>query len=215
MSLLVTPSLLNGFDWLNGCPASWKDKAHEDFEKQLKRIYDEEMPEPIRAGVHFEKAVYAMAHKKSPNREKGSQFFWQVVDRVKDGAFQQKTKKYVDIDGLEYCLYGKIDVRLPNEIVDIKTTTNYRGQRKYLDGWQHIMYTFTTGVSKFTYLVVEWQQVANKQYEILDLHEVTYDADDRALLKEMIVEHIKRLLRWLEVRPDLKLAYEKTFSLYN
>jgi len=210
MAKLITPTLLNSLAWLEHCPSSWREKAQTDLMNTLSRNYGpwEEAPEAVRKGVEFENEVYKWANKDRAGR--GSKKFNEVCDMVKGGNFQKKSKKFLTIDGVEYCIYSKLDVRLPNKIIDLKTTMNYRGQDKYLDTMQHKFYCYTEDCADFEYLVITW----DIGYTIDRIIPILYHMDDILEVEQEIVDNVKHFVAFLERNSELEEAYENKFCLY-
>ena len=211
MTLLVTPTLLDAIDWFNKCPANWKEKAFNDLSNTLNRIYPEPMPAPMKRGIDFEDAVYANANK---DEYGGSELFHKVCELVKGADYQKKAKNLIEIDGVEYCLYGKIDVFYDDWIIDIKTTGNYKGAASYLTKWQHHFYTCMTKVKDFTYLVVEMPKDYS-QTRIIAVHEVEYQSPSTTYERTEIVDGVRGMRAFFDEHESLRKAYITTFNKYN
>jgi len=181
MSLLITPTVLNSYDWLKKCPPSWKKKAYDDLSNMLNRKWVPPKP-AVQRGIDFEKYVCRRANQKII-QSKGTPQFQGIIKTIQGGQFQKKCKFYIEVEGKEYCCYGKIDVAFPDLIIDIKTTGSYRGKNSYLSGWQHKFYTIGSRVPNFLYLIVEFDGEQNK---IIEVYEVEYRCDNPAEVKEEI-----------------------------
>ena len=191
MSLLITPTLLNSFNWLNNCPSSWKEKAKVDMSNMLNRVWVEQPPDsPMKKGMEFEDAVYKCVSKKLFYI--GSEEFQKTCKFMEGGTFQKKSKKIITVDGKEYCLYGKLDVFFPNKIVDIKTTGNWNGDRKYLETWQHLFYTWIEKIEHFQYYVIVW--APDKKFKIKETHIVDYRVESFDQNLTTIIDGIKIVL---------------------
>lgn len=211
MALLVTPTLLNSFDWYNKVNGQAKVKARHDIFNTLSRIYADEQPIHMRKGIEFENQVYKWANR--DRRGKGSKLFNEVCDIVQGGYYQKKSKKNIMIDSVEYCVYSKLDVRMfkpKAKIIDIKTTANYKGPESYLSGWQHKWYCFTEEVFDFEYLIIEW----GLSYEIDSIHRVNYHAPGLPELKIDIMKGVQTFIRFLKNNDDLWDAYYNKYCLY-
>lgn len=206
MAYLITPTLLNSLDWLNKCPPSWKDSAYKDILSTLNR-------EPFVAnaatqrGTDFENEVYALANK-DPSLIESSGFFRQVCDRVKGYDYQHSIKVFIEVDGVEYVCYGRIDCFKPVHIIDIKTTANYKGPKQYLSGWQHKFYTAIPKIPLFTYLIAEWAH----DYSIKAIHEVDYVATDFDAIMIEIKDGIRNFISYINFDEAMKDAY---YNRYN
>lgn len=211
MSRLITPSIIGAVDFLRTCPASWKEKAYTDLSNQLNRVYSPTLPPAAALGITFENAVYSMASKNII--DKGSDYFQQCVKECIGGTFQRKTKRFIEVDGFEYCLYGKIDVFFPAIIKDLKTTSNYKGRDSYLSSMQHIIYCFNESINNFRYVVAEFNG-DEKSPKIIDVHLIDYVCKDMSVLRDVIIEKIRQFISFLEEDKKLLLAYTNKFSLY-
>jgi len=128
-----------------------------------------------------------------------------------DSNFQAKAKKFVMFDNKEFILYGKIDVKLPNKIIDIKTTGNYRGQGSYLSGWQHKVYCLCEKIADFEYIVFEFNNLGL----LTDVHRISYHVYSFAELEKEVMDKLKSVVEFLRKDNKLKVAYMKVFNMYN
>ena len=219
MSRLITTSLIGAIDWCRTAPTShidrdtskptWREQAFIDLKKTLARDYSTPPSPAMTRGIEFENQVYAQANRE-PN-EKGSDHFRWFVEQCRGGQFQRKTKKYITIDDVEYCLYGKIDAWWPYIIKDIKGTGSWKGNNNYLKTFQHKLYCYTEHIDSFTYLVAVF---AEDSKTITERHEVHYHVDDFKVLEEEVIETVKDAVRFLEMSSDLFELYTTKFSLY-
>jgi hypothetical protein len=210
MSLLITPTLLDAYDFYKTCPPSWKNKAEIGLYNTLNRIFEE--TEESKMGKLFEDKVYKNAGKAPV----GSELFQKVCNGVKDSVFGYKGKKFIEINGVEYCLYARPDAYNSKMIHDIKTTGNYKGKDSYLKKWQHIFYTYIFKIKDFRYIVVEWNGGEGEdKYKIAGVNYIDYHIDDPGTNQEKIKTGIEEFIKFLETDPDLKDAYLNKFNLYN
>jgi len=214
MALLITPTLLDAYDWFCKAPQSWKKRAFDDFTNKLNRTKWDPTP-AIKRGIDFEKKVYANCNR-DLETFKSSEIFKEVCKECKDGDFQKVLKKIIVIDGKEYLLYGKTDAWFSNIIKDIKTTKNYKGKSKYLNGWQHIIYCYVSNIPEFSYLVVEWSDEVEKDDKLVpgELFKISYTMGNREENKEKIEEKIKEVIEFIEGDDELSHAYYKIFNMY-
>ena len=206
MSRLITPSLIGSISWFKSCPLSWKAKAALDLKNQLARI---RTPPSVACdlGIRFENAVVKATALK-PDEVKGSEHFKWVVEEGRGGQFQRKTSVMLDIDGFEYCLYGKIDAWFPDIIKDFKTTSNYKGADNYLKSFQHKMYLYNEKMTKFRYVVA----VFNDDQKIIDHHAVDVELNNRLALEQEIVSTIKEAVAFISSNTELFTLYTTVFS---
>jgi len=173
----------------------------------LARDYSEPPGPALLLGTKFEAAVYKECEEQTL---KGSDHFKVFVKKCKGGNFQKKTKKVIELNGFDYCLYGKLDVDFPNKIIDIKTTSNYKGKQHYLSTFQHKLYCYCEQKSLFEYLVAEFD--ANEK--LIDHHIVNYEVDDFKALETEVIERIKEAVAFLSNNHELFELYTSKFSQY-
>ena len=154
MGNLITPSVLASLDWLKNCPTSWKVKAYTDMRGALLRRYFS--TKATEQGIAFENAIYHLLGK-GDVQEVGNPTVDHFLRVCKGGNFQAKYSKPIEVDGVEYTLYGKFDVDLKDKIIDIKTTAKYR-KGKYLSTPQHLIYCLMSGKKEFEYHICEWEK---------------------------------------------------------
>lgn len=218
MSILITPTLLNCFDfYCNVNSKTWKQKAFDDLLGTLKRDKPWEPSDAIKAGMQFEKQVYEQCEARTKGRiAKGTELFNRVVDKCVGGRFQRKSKYYVTLAGMEFCIYSKMDVVFEKgtpdcengHIIDIKTTGNFDpcyGRKKYLEGWQHKIYCASLGIRTFEYLIAEWR--SKTEFELVNVHSVCVKHEDLDAVKEEINAHILKFVTWAKQN-------ENTFGTY-
>lgn len=214
MALQLAPTLLDSFDWLQKCPSSWKERAFNDLHNTLGRIYGPSTPE-MQAGIDFENMIYRFANADDYDRIvsewKDSKHVLKCIKRVHGFIFQKTVFYNITVDGVNYFFKCKMDAWSTNEIVDIKTTGNFRGDNQYLSKWQHRLYPLASGVDKFTYLVAEWQDLSVSK-KIKDVHEVEYVLKDKALVEDQVKQRIRDFIHFIESDPELKRLY---YTKYN
>jgi len=206
MSRLITPSLIGSVKWLHTCPPSWKAKAAKDLKNQLARVWSEPNA-ACTLGIKFEDAVVKATLLK-PEEVTGSEHFKWVVEETRGGEFQRKTVVNLNIDGHDYCLYGKIDAWFPEIIKDIKTTSNWKGNDHYLGSFQHKMYCYNEDIRYFRYIVAEFDEAQH----IIDHHAVDADLPDRLFLEAEIVDEIKEAIKFISSSTELFELYTTKFS---
>lgn len=175
-NVLVTPTLLDKFEFLMNSPPSWRERATIGFLQQIRREPGD-FPLWVRKGMDFENAVYKQCNKAVNQGDSeitvGSKEFQQVANACLGGKFQQVFKREVLVDGEPVLYYCKLDVLFPNKVIDIKTTLEWKGDDKYLKGWQHIMYLWLTELQEFAYIVAVWQ--SENADVIKRIHTVEYN----------------------------------------
>lgn len=199
---LITPSLLNAWAYIwesaNSVKESENDimsiedkkteaqeKAKQDFLKTLNRI-PSEPNEYMLAGIEFEKQCYEGNTCISPI--------------IKGGCYQIVGKKNVTIDGMNFLMYGRLDVLKGGTIYDIKRIRKYN-LGKYKWSYQHGFYLdLFPRAYKFEYLAYD----GNKLH-----HEVYYREECQST-----IEAIKNFINWLKKNDLLNLYKEKWKSIY-
>ena len=160
-----------------------------------------------RRGQEFESAIFAHARLKESNE--GTKHFQNIVLKCRGAKFQQVLKKDITVRERNIVLYGKVDVLFPDRIIDIKTTENYRGEDKYLGGWQHILYLYMSGLKEFTYLVALFEE--NPSMTVIDVYETPFRIQNPGSLLLDIKAGIDEFHEWLE-DEGLWFDYEQSFS---
>lgn len=157
--LLITPSLLNS--WAYIFKGNDGNKALADFIHYLKR----EPSEPnvhMQRGIDFEKLC---VDGKEPT----------ISPIIEGGAFQLSASKVVEVDGIMFLIYGRLDVLKAGKGYDIKSVVKYETQ-KYFDSYQHHCYfEIVPEMTDFTYLISNGRDVYFEEYsrdEMIDLKKV-------------------------------------------
>ncbi len=197
---LITPSLLNSWGYIWNCEdnvreaesdkvcledkiADAREKALEDFKRTLRR----EPSEPnkwMQMGIDFEAECYA-----------GNTCISPIIE---GGAFQIVGKEEATIDGVDFLLYGRLDVLKGGVIYDIKRVGRY-APRKYAKSYQHGFYLeLFKDAKKFEYLA----------YDGKDLHTETYYRDQCRDTKDAI----SQFLRWLKANGLAETYFDKWAS---
>jgi len=214
MSLLITSSLFGSIEWYENAYKNWKEKAYNDLKNMLAREWSG-MSDAAQRGVDFENAIYNTLKSGKENKINSSDFFKVFLEKCKGGEFQKVTKKFLTVDGKEYCIYSKLDVWFPDIIIDIKTTSKWDqySEGKYLNSMQHIMYCYTSDIPNFLYMVALFDGETSKTIQIIKY--LQYEAPTIPFLENMIVEKIKKMEQFFSVHQELNELFEHTYSKYN
>lgn len=197
MPYSVTPTLLDAADFLENCPPNWKDAALEGLTAKIQRKPLEPSAAILRGidfETHVQRAVEAAKTSGKPLEDvaTGSEHFLQVCRICEGATFQTWGQTVLDLEGYGPArCYGKVDAFFPvaherhpeGLIIDLKTTGNYRGPKKYLSGWQHIFYTSFFLIAKFQYVVAEWADA--EATAIKAIHVVETENDPTFALEKM------------------------------
>jgi len=211
---LVTPTILDSYEFAKSAPPSWTVRAEEGFLAKLRRE-KVDYPAWVKKGQSFEDTVVRVCNAHHNKRFKtnpvkqGSELFQKVVSECIGGTFQEKLSKKMEIDRQKVFLFGYCDVTFPTLTIDLKTTLNYKGESKYLNRHQHLIYSYIRQVPEFKYLVVQW---ANEDaITIQAVHDIYYHAPDQAELERIIRLKISNFFDYLS-QNNLWQAYYYTFS---
>jgi len=220
MSRLITATLIDAIDWFNVSPATWKQRAYVQLLNQLNRKWIP--PEKaVQRGIDFEKTIYeclkAGEHTQSSFTKQAVKDYniadltW-FISRCKNCEIQKKIKRFIRINNIEYCLFGKIDVWSNDLITDIKTTGNYKGEDYYIHSFQNKLYSYITGNMYFRYLIA----VFNDTGEIIDKIELRFKQEQTTIigLRNYIDKKIIETMDFLEADLTLITAYKEKFCLY-
>ena len=199
----ITPSLLNSWGYiyqaseftreaqsdeicLEDKQALATEKALESFVKTLSRV-KEPPTEAMQRGIDFEAECYAGNTCVSPI--------------VEGGAFQIGCKKRINVDGMEFELYGILDVLKGGIIYDIKRVGRYNIQ-KYLHSYQHDFYLMLFPQAyQFTYLAYDGKQLHTETY-------YPHNPEDK------IIQGIRSFIEFLKAH-DLLDLYKEKWNLQN
>ena len=194
---LITPSLLNSWLYIWNCADNVREavtdtisqedkeynaqlKAKDDFLNSLNRLRFEPNEYMIQ-GMEFEDDTQAGKTIASP-----------IVD---GGAWQVVGMKNETIDGMDFLLYGRLDVLKGGIVYDIKRVMRYSPQ-KYLKTTQHPFYLYLfPRAYKFTYLVYDGKALHSESYyrdEVVDILAV-----------------IKNFIEWLKQNDLLEIYKTK------
>lgn len=226
MSILITPTLLNSFDFYTNVKSpEWKKKAFDDLLSTLKRSKPWDTTPAIQMGMKFEKAVYDQCNaiqKGAPY--KGTQLFQGVVAKCIGGKFQRKSKYYVTLNRDEYVVYSKMDVvfergtpdREEGHIIDIKTTGKFDprcGRKKYTGGWQDKIYCVSLEIPTFEYLVAEWE--SKEVFKLANVHPILVEHKNLNVVREEINAHILKFVDWTKKNEDTFGTYTALTTIFS
>lgn len=214
---LMTHSLLSS--WLY----AMRDNPYEDAETERDPMEDFMLtlcrqPTPktdaIQFGIDFENLVMgilngaetALYHWKDKNTKELLERFYpirehpwydaafQAADVVRGGSFQHRAKKEINVSGVKYLLYGRLDALKAGVIYDIKFSGHYE-RGKFEASTQHPVYMELLPEARtFTYLVSNGR----------DVWWETYRRDETRSVYPIIAD----FAMWLEAR-ELTDLYRK------
>lgn len=162
--LLLTQSLLSSWQW------SLARGDDEGFWRSLRR----EPISPNKAmlnGRQFEEMVQACANGYPP--DEGHKWYSGIVRSagiVRGGAYQVKLYRDIEVDGVQFLLYGILDFLRAGVIYDTKFSVSYGSEsnnnaNKYLDSPQTPMYLYLVPeAKKFIYVISDGKYVYTETY---------------------------------------------------
>lgn len=214
MSLLMTPTLVDNVAWFMQCPSSWKERAYKSLYNTLARIWDGGSKATER-GQRFEKTVCDVIVKKAHKKHdfKCSPEFRAFVEECDGGEFQKKLKRILEVDGVEYLIYGKADVAFPDLIKDIKTTQEYKGKESYLKKSQHLMYVYASRIPNFRWLVAEFGD--EDSLKIREKHFFDYTAPSVDAVIDPLKDKIRETMTIINGDKELQKLYLEKFNMYS
>lgn len=204
IEFLITPSLLNSWGYyLTECEKYVKEfekdeicledkidearkKAKEDFINALNRVKTEPT-EAMLKGIQFENECYDGKTCISPI--------------IENGCFQIVGTKRVEVDGMNFLMYGRLDVLKAGEIIDIKRVKKYFPQ-KYIGSFQHGFYLdLFKKAKRFRYLICDDNE---------KIHEEIYYRNQYI----PTVTVIRWFIKWLKENDLFEIYKEKWRSEY-
>tara|TARA_R110000787_G_C13409210_1_gene444038 strand:- start:505 stop:1158 length:654 start_codon:yes stop_codon:yes gene_type:complete len=163
---LITPSLINSFEYYIGDEWKTPEDSRADFLKTLSR--ERFKPnEAMQKGIDFEDDINKVCQNKylfydfgcKDENEKGLEKILQyeeiisnIAKIVKNGLWQESCKKDMNFGNFDIILYGRCDVIKADTIYDIKYTGNY-DIGKFQNSIQHLIYMYCLDLPKFAYLI--------------------------------------------------------------
>lgn len=166
MRYLITPSLLNSWLYIDLCSANVReaeadtecleDKILAKQEKTYLEFLDtlERKPHPTthaqQMGIDFEASCYRGETEVSPI--------------IEGGTFQAVGTRKESIGGIDFLLYGRLDVLKDGVIYDIKRVSRYE-VGKYVHSAQHMFYlTLFPKAKYFEYLAWDGAKLHRERY---------------------------------------------------
>lgn len=199
---LMTHSLLSS--WLY----AMKENPYEDstFERDayagfLAVLRREPTPttEAMQKGIDFEDLVTAIVNDDFDAMQRYDDKWldaaYKVADVVSGGVLQYRAKKEIQIAGMTFLLYGRLDALKAGAIIDIKFSNGY-DKGKYVDSTQHPTYLeIVPQATHFTYVVTNGSTVWKE----------TYRRDETPDIAPIIADFIN----WLDANDLMDVYKEK------
>ncbi len=171
------PRFLMAHSLLSSWLYAMKDNPYEDseterdpFQEFMAVLRREPTPttEAQQKGIDFETLVTALVNN-SDCVYPDMCLLWynaasKIADIVRGGVLQYKAKKEIQVSGIDFLLYGRLDALKAGVIYDIKFSSGYE-KGKFLDSTQHPTYLeLIPSASQFTYLVSNGANVWEETY---------------------------------------------------
>lgn len=182
-----------------------KDNPYEDattekdsFAEFMITLRREPTPtnEAMQKGIDFENMVTAIVNgeQTQPDLDRWYDAAYEVAEIVRGGCLQYKAKKEIEVSGITFLLYGRLDALKAGVIYDIKFSGSY-DKGKFVTNTQHPIYLeLIPQAQEFTYLVSNGSSVWKE----------TYHRDDVSDIREVISDFIS----WLKTN-DLLDTYKE------
>ena len=164
---LMTHSLLGS--WLYAmkedpfADATTERDPYKEFLDVLNRV-PTPTNEAMQNGIDFEETVMSFVRGVPNLGGRWDDAAEKIASIVRGGQFQYKAKKRVAVAGIDFLLYGRLDVLKAGTIYDIKFSKSYdRG--KYFGSTQHPLYMeLIPEAEKFNYIVSNGTDVWTESY---------------------------------------------------
>jgi len=158
--MLITPTLLNGFQWYTGYYAETPEDeqiSRDDFLRLLRREPMEAPGESILLGRELEDDI--VDYCKAGGYDGARRDIKEIGDKCMGALLQQAVKR--ELDG--YLLYGRVDFMRMDTIRDAKFCKSY-DVGKFLHSAQHRIYLYCTGLPRFVYDISDRWNVYEEEY---------------------------------------------------
>lgn len=170
---LITQSLLSSYAYQFDCREECAEDARESFLATLRRE-PAEATEAMLNGISFEQAVYTIADGQSFRALNPDQLKWEsgirkVSDILAGARFQVKLKREIEVDGMNFLVYGILDGLKAGVIYDVKfKNRNFKEidvYGDYVDSPQHPAYFYLCPEAyEFNYLVSDGEDLYIETY---------------------------------------------------
>ena len=167
---LITHSLLSS--WLYSMKTSPYEDAtteRDPYQEFLQVLRREPTPttDAMQNGIDFEDLVTAIVNNDQEGMQRNPKWFdaaAKVAQIVRGGRLQYKAREEIEVSGMTFVLYGRLDALKSGVVYDIKFSKGYdRG--KYIDSTQHPTYLeIVPEAEEFTYLISNGTEVWTETY---------------------------------------------------
>jgi len=198
----IYPTLLDSFNYFNTFPSIEKESELIDKINRVKH----EMTNQAQLGVSFEGLINSIINGASFSTSfDGFTFKEDVVKGVLSQLNGFEIQKYVcstfNINGFDVKFYGFVDYSSICKMIDLKTTSKYKlGKYKYYSQ-RHIYPMCIEGVTKFTFLITDFEGVMTEPYFISKRESMVY-----------LNESVPRFIEFIESNRN-KITDTKIFGI--
>lgn len=167
---LMTHSLLSS--WLYSMKSSPYEDATSERDSyaeflQVLRMEPTPTTEAMQNGIDFEDLVTAIVNNDENGMQANPKWFdaaYEVAQIVRGGVLQYRARKIIEVSGMSFVLYGRLDCLKAGTIIDIKFTKNY-DVGKFVGSTQHPTYMeIIPEAEEFLYVVSNGSQVWKEPY---------------------------------------------------
>lgn len=190
MGHLMTATLLGSYKWMEDAPASWAQRAKDDFYAKLRRQDKFESTPKVQRGIEFERIICDRC-----NDMEEDQFMLAMRDLYAEKIKADPELEYASIESKEalltrilnvcntmyhQCKGGQQQVKVGKDIkvvdeefylfgyIDVLQPTTILDiktctkykESKYRDSIQHSIYQYCTGTLEFKYVVADYNNTA-------------------------------------------------------
>lgn len=167
---LLTHSLLASWLYaMKETPYADATNEHDALTEFMVSLRREQTPttEAMQKGIGFEDLVTAILRGSQDVSEYPSKWYdaaQEVAESIRGGVLQFRAKKEIEVSGIPFLLYGRLDVLKAGEIYDIKFSANYE-RGKYIESTQHPTYLELIPQARaFTYIISNGSAVWRETY---------------------------------------------------
>lgn len=198
----IYPTLLDSFNFFSTFPSV--EKENELIDKINKVKF--ELTNQAQLGISFEGLINSILNgAEFTTSFDGFEFKESVIKEVLSHLHGFEIQKYVsremNINGLNVKFYGFLDYLSTAKIIDLKTTSKYKlGKYKYYSQ-RHIYPMCLDGITKFTFLVTDFEGVTTEPYFISKRESMSY-----------LNESVPRFIEFIEANKS-RITDTKIFGI--
>ena len=170
---LITPTLLNSWQYLYKAFEGYEEEAYSDFLRTLNREPSTQN-EAMQAGIDFENQINELVRgNHTPNLPTP---YYEIADIVMYGQEQVALSGKKRINGIDFLLYGRLDYLKAGVIFDVKYMFSKKSKYemgKYTDSAQHPLYfEVCPEAYEFEYLTSDGKELYRERYLRQDIEPI-------------------------------------------